>query len=74
MTGTPENLPDAPDGTDLDALRDEIDELQKIPTEELVNPTPESLKKREPEPKPTDALGSEDWNDPWPPSPVDDRP
>lgn len=77
MTGTPDDLPDLPDtpeGPDLDALRDEIDELKKIPTEELVNPTPELVDENEPEPEPTDALGSEDWNNPWPESPVDDRP
>lgn len=60
----PENLPEAPQGPDLDALRDEIDELQKIPTEELVNPTPTRVEENEPTPKPTDAIGSEDWNDP----------
>lgn len=61
MTGTPDNLPD---GADLDALRSEIDELKKIPTEELVNPTPAPLANTEPEPEPTDAIGSEDWDDP----------
>ena len=54
--------------------RSEIDELKKIPTEELVNPTPAPLADTEPEPEPTDAIGSEDWDDPRPPSPVTDRP
>ena len=35
------DVPESPEGPDLDALRDEIDELKKVPTEELVNPTPE---------------------------------
>ena len=61
MTGTPENLPETPDGTDLGALRDEIDELKKVPTEELVNPTPEFVEENEPTPEPTDAIGSETW-------------
>ena len=61
MTGTPENLPETPDGPDLRALRDEIDELKKVPTEELVNPTPEFVEENEPTPEPTDAIGSETW-------------
>ncbi|WP_454118598.1 hypothetical protein [Microbacterium lacticum] len=40
MTGTPANLPDTPEGPDLDALRDEIDELKNTPTEELRQPGP----------------------------------
>jgi len=64
MSDLPENLPATPEGPDLDALRDEIDDLQKIPTEELVNPTPTLVEENEPTPKPTDAIGSEDWNDP----------
>ncbi|GAA3019520.1 hypothetical protein [Microbacterium dextranolyticum] len=60
MSGTSENLPDGPD---LDALRHEIDELKKIPTEELVNPTPELVEENAPTPAPTDAIGSEDWHD-----------
>ncbi len=64
MTSTPENLPETPDGPDLGALRDEIDDLQKIPTEELVNPAPAIVEENEPTPKPTDAIGSEDWNKP----------
>lgn len=60
MSGTSENLPDTPDGPDLDALRAEIDELQKIPTEELVNPTPTIVAENEPTPEPTDPIGSAD--------------
>jgi hypothetical protein len=60
MTSTP----DAPSGEDLAALRAEIDELQAIPEEELVSPTPSSLIDREPEAEPTDAIGSEKWNRP----------
>ncbi len=61
MTSTP----DAPDhdGTDLAALRKEIDELQAIPHEEIVNPLPKNLEEREPEASPTDAIGSEKWDD-----------
>jgi hypothetical protein len=55
--------PDAPkpQHTDLDELREEIDELKSIPVEELVNPTPADLADREPTPTPTDSIGSEDW-------------
>jgi hypothetical protein len=61
MTSTP----DAPehDGSDLAELREEIDALKAIPHEEIVNPLPKSLEEREPEAEPTDAIGSEDWND-----------
>lgn len=51
-----------PDGEDLAQLREEIDELKAIPTEELVNPLPHGLEEREPEAEPTDAIGSEDWD------------
>lgn len=61
MSGTSENLPETPDGPDLDALRDEIDELKKVPTEELVNPTPTLVEENELTPEPTDAIGSENW-------------
>lgn len=64
MSGISENLPATPDGPDLDALREEINDLQKIPTEELVNPTPAKVRENEPTPEPTDAIGSEKWNDP----------
>ena len=63
MSGASENLPETPDGPDLDALRDEIDELKQIPAEELVNPTPQIIEENEPTPEPTDAIGSVDWTD-----------
>jgi hypothetical protein len=60
MTSTPEtpNL----DGSDLDALRAEIDELQAVPAEELISPVPSIDDELEPEP--TDAIGSEKWDRP----------
>lgn len=60
MSGTSENLPDSPDGTDLAELREEIDALKKIPAEELVNPTPTVVEENEPTPEPTDPIGSAD--------------
>ncbi len=54
----------APDGHDLAELREEIDELKSIPTDELVNPVPHALQQEEPAPEPTDAIGSEDWASP----------
>lgn len=73
MTGDshdlPESLPETPEGPDLDALRAEIDDLKAIPTEEVVNPTPTLVEENEPTPEPTDAPGSEDWDDPEPDSP-----
>lgn len=59
MTG----IPETPDGPDLTELREEIDELESESTQELVSPTPAGLVDREPTPHPTDAIGSEDWND-----------
>lgn len=59
-SNTPD-VPESPEGPDLDAVRDEIDELKKVPTEELVNPTPEFVEENEPTPEPTDAIGSETW-------------
>ena len=64
MTGTPENLPDTPDGPDLAALREEIDEVKDTPTEELISPVPHAVEEAAPTPAPTDAIGSEDWKDP----------
>lgn len=52
------------DGSDLAALRKEIDELQAIPEEELLNPLPSFIEEREPAPRPTDAIGSEKWDRP----------
>ena len=62
MTSTPET-PDL-DGSDLDALREEIDALKAIPEEELLNPLPTSVEEREPEAHATDAIGSEKWDEP----------
>ncbi|MET0734773.1 MAG: hypothetical protein ABWY55_03905 [Microbacterium sp.] len=58
--------PDVPahDGSDLKALREEIDELKAIPEEELLNPLPTSIEEREATPTPTDAIGSEKWDAP----------
>ncbi|MFE5408020.1 hypothetical protein [Microbacterium sp. NPDC056569] len=61
MTSTPD-LPEH-DGSDLAELRAEIDALQAIPHEEIVNPLPKNLEEREPEAEPTDAIGSEKWDD-----------
>ncbi len=55
---------DIPDGEDLEALREEIDELKKIPEEQLVSPLPADLLEEEPTPAPTDAIGSEEWDAP----------
>jgi hypothetical protein len=51
------------DGSDLAELREEIDALKAIPHEEVVNPLPKIVEDREPEPEPTDAIGSEKWDD-----------
>ena len=58
------STPDAPqhDGSDLAALREEIDALKAIPEEELLNPLPKSLEDEEPVPHSTDAIGSEKWD------------
>lgn len=60
MTSTP----DIPDGADLAELRAEIDELQAIPHDELVSPVPRGVEEEEPTPHPTDAIGSEEWDEP----------
>ncbi|MET0297575.1 MAG: hypothetical protein ABW024_09250 [Microbacterium sp.] len=62
MTSTPEtpNL----DGSDLAELREEIDALKAIPEEELLNPLPTAVEERELVPEPTDAIGSEKWDEP----------
>ncbi|KRB39108.1 UNVERIFIED_CONTAM: hypothetical protein OHV15_00140 [Microbacterium sp. SLM126] len=62
MTSTPETP--AHDGSDLAALREEIDALQAIPEEELLNPLPRAVEEREPTPHSTDAIGSEKWDRP----------
>ena len=58
------DVPESPEGPDLDALRDEIDELKKTPTEELISPVPHAVEEDAPTPAHTDAIGSEDWKDP----------
>jgi hypothetical protein len=62
MTSTPDTP--AHDGSDLAALREEIDELKAIPEEELLNPLPSQIEEREPTPHSTDAIGSEKWDRP----------
>ena len=62
MTSTPES-PDL-DGSDLAELREQIDALKAIPEEELVNPLPTRVQEHEPVPTPSDAVGSEKWNEP----------
>mgnify|MGYP001048367189 CR=1 FL=1 len=65
MTGsTDASVPDQPTGPDLAEIRKEIDDLAALSTEELVNPTPRLVAENEPTPRPTDAIGSEDWNKP----------
>lgn len=59
MTSTPDDA----DRAELHELREEIDALQKIPTEELVNPSPIKGHEGELEARPTDAPGTEDWDD-----------
>lgn len=56
----------AHDGEDLAELRAEIDELKAIPEDQLVTPEPSTLLDRAPRPEPTDAIGSEDWDDSTP--------
>lgn len=50
---------DAPehDGSDLHLLREAIDQLQDVPAQEMVSPTPETLLENEPDPQPTDPIG-----------------
>jgi len=62
MTSTPET-PNV-DGSDLAELREEIDELKAIPEEDLLTPVPREAEHRELEPEPTDAIGSEKWDEP----------
>ncbi|MEI3867107.1 hypothetical protein FBY40_2491 [Microbacterium sp. SLBN-154] len=60
-----ETTPEQParDGEDLAEIRAEIDELKAVPEEELVSPTPAGLLAAEPEPEPTDPIGSADDDD-----------
>lgn len=62
MTSTPDGP--AHDGSDLEALRAEIDALRAVPSEELLEPTPKGIEEREPVATPTDAIGSEKWDEP----------
>lgn len=52
-----------PDGEDLAALRETIDELKSTPTEQLIDPLPGKLEEDLPTPERTDAIGSEKWNE-----------
>ncbi|MFE1663844.1 hypothetical protein [Microbacterium sp. P02] len=61
MASTPEQ---PLDGEDLKALREEIDELQAVPQEELLSPVPTDVEQGELVPHPTDAIGSEKWDEP----------
>ncbi|MCH6232191.1 hypothetical protein MK786_15670 [Microbacterium sp. CFH 31415] len=62
MVSTPDNPQH--DGSDLAALREEIDALKAIPEEDLLNPLPPFVEENEPTPHATDALGSEKWDRP----------
>ncbi|MHC2998480.1 hypothetical protein [Microbacterium sp. HJ5] len=62
MVSTPDNPQH--DGSDLAALREEIDALKAIPEEELLNPLPPLVEQNEPTPHSTDAIGSEKWDRP----------
>ena len=61
MTSIPGN---PADGADLAKLREEIDDLEATPEDELVSPTPHDLDEVDPVPHPTDAPGTEDWDAP----------
>lgn len=60
------STPDTPehDGADLEKIREEIDALQEQSTEQLITPEPAALVADEPEAVPTDAIGSEKWDEP----------
>ena len=60
------STPDTPehDGADLEKIREEIDALKEQSTEQLITPEPRTLLENEPQPEPTDAIGSEKWNEP----------
>ena len=53
MVSTPDNPQH--DGSDLAALREEIDALKAIPEEDLLNPLPPFVEENEPTPHATDA-------------------
>ena len=61
MTSTPDSP--AHNGEDLAKLREEIDELKSHSEQELIDPSVGDLAQYEPEPTPTDAIGSEYWNE-----------
>lgn len=52
------------ESADLAALRETIDELKNTPTDELVEPLPQSVDEEVPTPEVTDAIGSEKWDEP----------
>ncbi|MCR2812112.1 hypothetical protein NQ166_06305 [Microbacterium sp. zg.Y1090] len=52
------------DRAELDALREEIDELKAIPEEELVNPSPTKGHEDELDAEPNEAPGSEEFGGP----------
>jgi len=60
------STPETPNGPDLDALREQIDELEKQPIDDLVSPIPTLKNEDEPEPEPTEAIGSVEWDEPYP--------
>ena len=62
MVSTPDNPQH--DGSDLAALREEIDALKAIPEEDLLNPLPPRVEENEPTPHSTDAIGTEKWDRP----------
>ncbi len=59
------SLPEKPHGPDLDALRREIDDLKRIPEENLISrPLLGDDTELLASPAPTDALGTENWDGP----------
>lgn len=62
-SGTMSTDANTPKDTSLSDLRAEIDDLEAVPENELISPTPDGLKDVLPHPQPTDAIGSEDWDD-----------
>lgn len=68
------STPDTPehDGADLEQIREEIDALQEKSTDELISPEPSTLLENEPTPEPTDAIGSEKWDEPADEETLDD--
>jgi hypothetical protein len=58
------SIPEQPEGPDLAELRKDIDELKDASTESLIEPEPAGLAQDEPEPERTDAIGSEEWDEP----------